>query len=104
MKPILQINHKQRDSRRDNRARRSHQSFPLTDYNYHPTAESQVNSSVGRPATKSAAFHKLSSEFLGAETRRRYVAELLFFILITGVAAWPVMSMLIAVIRMIRNY
>jgi hypothetical protein len=104
MKPILQINHEQRGSRRDNRTRRGHQSFPLTDYNYHPTAESQVNPSVGRPATKSPAFHKLSSEFLGGETSRDYVAELLFFILITGLAAWPVMSMLIAVIRMIRNY
>jgi hypothetical protein len=104
MKPILQTNHKQRGSRRDNRARRSYQSFPLTGYNYHPTAESQVNSSALWRTTKSPAFHKLSSEFLGAETSRHYVAELLFFILITGLAAWPVMSMLIAVIRMIRNY
>ena len=104
MKSILQINHKQRRSRRDNRARRSHQSFPLTDYNYHPTAESQVNSSARWRTTKSPAFHKLSSEFLGGETSRDYVAELLFFILITGIAAWPVVSMLIAVVRMIRNY
>ncbi len=63
-----------------------------------------MNPSVGRPATRSPGFHKLSSEFLGAETRRRYVAELLFFILITGIAAWPIVSMLIAVVRMIRNY
>ena len=104
MKPILQINHKQRRSRRDNRARRGHQSFPLTDYKYHPTAETQVNSSARWRATRSPAFHKLSSEFLGAETSRDYVAELLFFILITGLAAWPIMSMLVAVIRMIRNY
>jgi hypothetical protein len=104
MKTILPINHKHRGSRRDNRARRSHQSFPLTDYNYHPTTESQVNSSARWRATNSPAFHKLSSEFLGSETSRDYVAELLFFILITGLAAWPVMSMLIAVVRMIRNY
>jgi len=104
MKPILQINHKQRGSRRDNRAWRSHESFPLTDYNYHPTAESQVNSSTLWRTTKSPAFHKLSSDFLGGETSRDYVAELLFFILITGIAAWPIMSMLIAVVRMIRNY
>jgi hypothetical protein len=104
MKPIIQINHKQRGSRRDNRARRRHQSFPLTDYNYRPTAETQVNSSAGWRARKSPTFHKLSSEFLGAETSRDYVAELLFFILITGLAAWPVASMLIAVVRMIRNY
>jgi len=104
MKPILQINHKQRGSRRDNRPRHSHQSFPLTDYNYRPTAEAEAISPAVRPATKSPAFHKLSSEFFGGETSRDYVAELLFFILITGIAAWPVVSMLIAVVRMIRNY
>ena len=104
MKPIRQINHKQRGSPRDNGAGRNHQSFPLTDYNYHPTAETQVSSSAGRPVTRSPAFHKLSSEFFGAEASRDYVAELLFFVLITGVAAWPVMSMLIAVTRLIRNY
>jgi len=104
MKPIIQINHKQRGSRRDNRVRHSHQSFPLTDYNYRPTAETQVNSSASWPAIKSPAFHKLSSEFLYAEKSRDYVGELLFFIVITGLAAWPIMSMLIAVIRMIRNY
>src|SRR6266699_3541497 len=104
MKPIRQINHKQRGSRRDNRARRGHQSFPLTDYNYRPAAETQVNSSVGRLATKSPAFHKLSSEYLGTEASRDYVAELLFFVLIIGIAAWPLISMLIAVTRLVRNY
>src|SRR5436190_24306553 len=104
MKPILQINHKQRGSRRDNRARRSHQNFPLTDYNYRPTADAEAISPAGRPTIKSPAFHKLSSEFLGAETSRNYVAELLFFILITGIAVWPVLSMLIAVTRLVRNY
>ena len=63
-----------------------------------------MNSSVGWRPTKAPAFHKLSSEFFGAETSRDYFAELLFFILIAGIAAWPIMSMLIAVIRMIRNY
>jgi hypothetical protein len=104
MKPILQTNHKQRGSGRDNRARRGHQSFPLTDCNYRPTAETQVNSCVGRPATKLPAFHKLSSEFLGAERSWDYVAELLFFVLIAGIAAWPLISMLIAVTRLVRNY
>jgi hypothetical protein len=104
MKPILETNDKQHGSRRDNRAQRGHQSFPLTDYNYRPTAETQVNSSASCPAIKSPAFHKLSSEFLYAEKSRDYVAELLFFVLITGIAAWPVVSMLIAVTRLVRNY
>jgi len=104
MKPILQINHRQRGSRRDNGTRRSKRRLLLTDYNYRPTGETQVNSSAGWPATKSPVFHKLSSEFFGAQTSRDYVADLLFFVLITGVAAWPVVSMLIAVIRLLRNY
>jgi hypothetical protein len=104
MKPILQIDHKQRGSRRDDLAGRRHESFPLTHYNYRPTAEAEAISPAGPPGIKSPAFHTLSSEFLGGETSRNYVAELLFFILITGLAAWPVVSMLIAVIRLIRNY
>ena len=104
MKPLVPINHKEHSSASDNRAGCSRHSFPLTDYNYHSTAETKVSSSAVRPITRSPAFHKLSSEFFGAETSRDYVAELLFFILITGIAAWPVVTMLIAVIRLIRNY
>jgi hypothetical protein len=104
MKPILQINHKQRGSPRDNHVRRSNRRLLLTDYNYRPTPETQMGFSADQPAAKFPAFHKLSSEFLSAERSRDYVAELLFFILITCLAAWPLMSMLIAVIRMIRNH
>ena len=104
MKPIIEINHKERDSRRDHRGRHGHQSFPLTDYNYRPTADAEAISPTGRAAIKSPAFHKLSTEFLGAETSRDYVAELLFFLLITCLAVWPIVTMLIAVVRMIRNY
>jgi hypothetical protein len=104
MKPTSQISHTQRASRHDNRARHKHPSFPLADYNYRPTAKNQVSSSAVRPATKLPAFHKLSSEFFASESSRYYIAELFFFILITGIAAWPVMSMFIAVARLIRNY
>lgn len=84
MKPTTQISPSQHASR----------SFPLTDYSFQATADAKSSSSAVRPATKSPAFHKLSSEFFGAEARREYIAELLLFILITGIAAWPVMSML----------
>jgi len=104
MKPTFQISHNQHGSRRDNRAQRGHRSFPLTDYSFQATADAKASSAAVRPATKAPAFHKLSSEFFGAETSRDYVAELLFFILITCLAAWPITSMLIAVVRMIRNY
>jgi len=94
MKPILQISPSQQASR----------NFPLTDYSFQATVDAKSGSSAVVPAKKAPAFHKLSSEFFGAETSRDYFAELLFFIVITGLAAWPIVSMLIAVIRMIRNY
>jgi len=103
MKSIPQISHKQ-DSRRDDRARPNKRRLLPTDYNYRPTAGTQLGSSAGKPAAKLPGFHKLSSEFLAAETSRDYLAELSFFALITGIAAWPIVSMLIAVVRMIRNY
>ena len=59
MKPILQINHKQRGSRRDNRARRGHQSFPLTDYNYRPTAEAEVSSLAGQAGHEGARLSQI---------------------------------------------
>ena len=104
MKPILQINDEQRGSSIDKRERCRQRRFPLTNCNYRPTTEAEVTSPAGTPAVKSPGFHKLSSEFFGAETSRNYVVELSFFVLIIGIAAWPVVSMLIAVVRMIRNY
>ena len=77
--------------------------FPLTDYSYQTTADAKSSSSAV-PATKSLAFHKLSSEFFGAETSREYLAELLFFTLITGISAWPIISAIVAVTRLVRNY
>jgi hypothetical protein len=94
MKPIHQIGPAQ-DAR---------QSFPLTDYNFQATVDGKASSAAVRPATKSPAFHKLSSEFFGAETSREYIAELLFFILITGISGWPIISAVVAIIRLIRNY
>jgi len=105
MKPTVQINHKQCGSHLDKRERRRRpQTFPLTDYNYRPTAEVEAIPTADRQAIESPGFYKLSSEFLAAETSRDYAAELSFFVLITGIAAWPIVSMLIAVVRMIRNY
>jgi hypothetical protein len=79
-------------------------SFPLTDYNFQATVDGKASSAAVRPATKSPAFYKLSSEFFGAERSREYIAELLFFILITGISAWPIMLAVVAIIRLIRNY
>jgi hypothetical protein len=94
MKPTSQISPRQHAFR----------SFPLTDYAFKATADARSSSSAVRPATKAPGFHRLSSEYFGAETRRDHVAELLFFVLIIGIAAWPIISALVAVTRMVRNY
>ena len=103
MKSTPQISHN-RYSRRDDHERPNNRRVLATDYNYRPTAETQLGSSAGQPAAKLPGFHKLSSEFLSTETSRDYLAELSFFALIGGIAAWPIVSMLVAVVRMIRNY
>ena len=93
MKPTLQINQNQHAVR----------SFPLTNYSFQATAEAQA-SSADLPATKSPAFYKLSSEFFATEMSRDYVTQFLLFTIIGGISAWPIISMVLAVTRLIRNY
>jgi hypothetical protein len=90
MKPTPQISHNQN----------AHQSFPLTDYNYQPTADAKIPD--GRPARKSPAFYRLSHEFFGAEMSRDYVTNFLVFTVIAVVTTWPIISMIVAVTRMAR--
>jgi hypothetical protein len=94
MKPTPQISHSQHASRR----------FPLTDYSFQTTVDAKSGSSAVLPETKSPAFHKLSSEFLGAETSRDYIVEFSAFAVISVVSAWPIISSIVAVARMLRNY
>jgi hypothetical protein len=47
-------------------------------------------------------FRHLSNQFLGAETRRSYVAEFLFFVLIAGVSAWPIVPLVQALAQLTK--
>ncbi len=96
MKPTPQISSNER----------SQQTFPFTDYQYQ-TSASSADRAVAKetPAARELqTFRKLSTEFFATEIPRDYVAELFFFILITGIAAWPIISSLIAITRLVRNY
>jgi hypothetical protein len=88
MKPTPQISH-------NRRAR-----FPLTDYNYQPTADAK--STGGRQIAKPTGFHKLSSEFFGVEESRHYVAEFSAFTVLGLITAWPIFSSIVAVVEMAR--
>ena len=56
------------------------------------------------PRVELKTFRKLSTEFFATEIPRDYIAELFFFILITGIAAWPIISSMVAITRLVRNY
>ena len=90
MKPTPQISHNQ------------HAGFPLTDYNYQPTADAK--STGGRQITKPTGFHKLSSDFIGTEMARDYFVEFSAFTMIGVISAWPIYSSIVAVIGMARGY
>ena len=96
MKPTPQISSNER----------SQQTFPFTDYQYQTTALSADHAVAKKAPTarELETFRKLSTEFFATEIPRDYVAELLFFILITGIAAWPIISSMVAITRLVRNY
>ena len=76
---------------------------PLTDYHFHasemPAAGKDGSHS---PPVFAPGFRNLSYEFLGAETKRSYVAEALFFAIIVGVSVWPIASMLQALGQLMK--
>jgi len=71
------------------------------DYNFQATGDPQSSRSSVYPAKKSPPFHRLSSEFFGAEAYRDYVTNFLVFSVLGLITAWPIMSMLIAVTRLV---
>jgi hypothetical protein len=96
MKPTPQISSEQRKQR----------SFPLTDYQYQTRALSAGRAVAKKTPSPLAlkTFRKLSTEFFATETPRDYMAELFLFILITGIAAWPIISSMVAITRLVRKY
>jgi hypothetical protein len=83
--------------------KQSERSFPLTDYNFQPTAETETRSRAAKPVSNLRGFYRLSSGF-GAEISRDYMTELLLFAVMTANSAWAVISAAIAVTRLVRNY
>jgi hypothetical protein len=92
MKPTPQISQNQ------------HPGFPQTDYNFQPAADAKSSPSTICSARKPPAFHKISSEFLGTEMSRDYVAEFSGFTVMAVLSGWMILSNIIAMVRMIRNY
>ena len=84
---------------------RNPQSVPVVEYNYHstletarPTVEQKTSALEQRP------FWKLTGQVLGPKTTAEYVRELIAFVVITALAAWPIVTVAVAITRMVRNY
>ncbi|HEY6228223.1 MAG TPA: hypothetical protein VI282_13965 [Verrucomicrobiae bacterium] len=79
-------------------------SSPLIEYDY----QAPINTARGTVKQTSArhglGFWKLSTGFFSNEARMDYATELFWFCIISALAAWPIISMLIAVVRYWRNY
>ena len=103
MKPTSQASRPSGRFHEDRSSLQSHTAHPLTDYHFHaPTPEVQSKGSkVARPIF-APGFRDLSNEFLGAETTRDYVAEVLFFAIIVGVSTWPIVSMVQALAEFVK--
>ena len=96
MKPTPQVSSQQTTYRK---------SFPLTDYQYRSPVEASLANVKEAPSRHPLrAIWKLSAEFFGAEAARDFALEFVLFTVIAGLSAWPIVSMLVAVVRMIRGY
>jgi hypothetical protein len=106
MKLIPQINFRERSSRGESRGFRAHGSFPLTDQQFRSSTETQSVSALlpgkTRRVSELHTFWKLSSEFLRDETSRDYMKEGILFSVIVAVSAWPIISMIAALARLVR--
>jgi hypothetical protein len=96
MKPTSQISRQPRRLDEDISSAQSRSNHPVIDYQFQaPASEAQSagrSRNLNRPVF-APGFRDLSNEFLGAETKRTYVAEVLFFAIIVGVSAWPIVFM-----------
>lgn len=66
--------------------------YPATDFAYQTTGADFgiANNRVKHSATP---FRQLSQDFLAEEMKRDYVKEALCFLIIVGLSAWPIASM-----------
>ena len=79
-------------------------SFPLTDYHYQSTLDaSRAGAKETRAEDRPRGFWRLGTGFFGAEAIRDDMTDFLVFTLVAAMSVWPIVSMTVAVMRMLRN-
>ena len=106
MKPTIQITTQPKRSDREKSPIARPQSH-RTDYSFKPSSDELRAAGTGNTTQTSLpviapAFRNLSNEFLGAETKRSYAVEAAFFVIIVAVSAWPIASMVRALMHLLR--
>ena len=105
MKPQSQISRQLRPLRGEQAPIGSQVKHPVTDCSYHAAGgdlrAAKKSLKLSKPLL-SPSFRDLSNEFLGAETKRNYVAEAFFFAIIVAVSAWPIVTMIRALSELMK--
>jgi hypothetical protein len=85
-------------TRHDDRARRNLRRLPQIEYHFQAKAAGG-GAARNQPKTVGSAelraFWQISSNYLGEEMHRSYLIEMLVFALVSGLAAWSLISLLI---------
>jgi len=105
MKPNSQISRQPSRPDEERSLSRPHSNHPRTECHYHSPASEIPSAGSSRKLSRpvfAPGFRDLSNEFLGTETKRNYVVEVLFFAIIVGVSAWPIVAMVQALGHLIR--
>ena len=105
MKPTSQLSRQPGRRGGEESPSRLRSNQPRTDCNFHPPAGEVQSVGGARKLTRPAlapGFRDLSDEFLGAETKRNYVAEVVFFAIIVGISTWPIVATLQAMAQFIK--
>ncbi len=93
MKPTPEISSNGRHSRRHDRTRGDHRSFPPTDYSYQTTGTAPAPPPPRRNRPETRTLRALGRAY-DSESTRDYVIEAISFACISGVAAWPLAILL----------
>lgn len=104
MKPLSQISRQLRPLHGEQTPSWSQVKQPVTDCYYQSAGVDRAGKArlkLSKPL-HSPSFRDLSNEFLGAETKRNYVAEVFFFAIIVGVSAWPIVTMVQALSHLMK--
>ena len=79
--------------------------LPVTDYHYLGTTANfhGRDASLKSPTPLlTPSFRKLSNDFIESEMKRHYMTEAAFFAIIVAVSTWPIVSMIRAIVELVK--